>query len=571
MPSKLTIEHAPTDKLRRLYEEALEKLEADEIIPRIWRRDHTVWSASPEEIENRLGWLDLPRSMNDEIPCIVALRDEIRSLDWDRAVLLGMGGSSLAPELFARTFPGDGRVRLDVIDTTDPAAVLDAENDIDFARTLFIVATKSGTTVETVSLLKYFHKRALEKLGKEAASHFVAITDPGSALETAAKDLGFRATFLNDPNLGGRYSALSHFGLVPAGIIGVDLERLLDRAREAANACGPGTPVGENPAALLGAFMGAHAREGWNILRLAMSESVAAFADWVEQLIAESTGKSGTGIVPAPVVRPLEVMSQMDGWLLAAMRVESEPPGAQLFRRAPAPRARLALSDPYELGGQFFVWEMATAIAGHLLGIHPFNQPNVESAKALARDMVEAYRREGRLPEREPAFADGGIAVYGDVTGNTIEEVREWFRGIGAPSRYSAVDEMPYRYAAFQVYLPPGPRQDKLLDALWERWENDLHLPTTVAYGPRFLHSTGQLHKGDAGKGLFLQITADHPRDARIPDEPGSDEGALTFGTLIDAQASGDMRALEDAGRTVVRFHLGGDVEGGLKRLAGAR
>ncbi|MBD3367522.1 MAG: hypothetical protein GF405_05025, partial [Candidatus Eisenbacteria bacterium] len=562
--------HPSPDDRRASYEKALAKLQADEVVRRIWRRDHTVWSDSPDEIANRLGWLDLPESMAADVVCISTLRDELRGLGWDRAVLLGMGGSSLAPELFARTFPGDGRLTLSVLDSTDPAAVLAVDRSVDYTKTLFIVATKSGSTAETVSLFKYFYGRARDEVGEEAASHFAAITDPGSALAETADDLGFRATFLNDPDLGGRFSALSFFGLVPAGLIGVDLEGLLTRAIDASNGCGPDVPIEENPAALLGAFLGAHAMEGWNVLRLAMSPSVAGFADWVEQLLAESTGKDGRGIVPVPVVRPLEAVRKTDRWMLAEMHVEGEQQSTlRGVDWSFVPKAQLALSDPYDVGGQFFIWEMATAVAGHILGIHPFNQPNVESAKVRAREVAEAYRRDGSLPELEPAFTDGGISVFGDAADESIDELRERFSEVGVPSRSSEDSDMPYRYAAFQVYLPPTARHDELLEALWERWARTLCLPVTVSYGPRFLHSTGQLHKGDAGKGLFFQITADHAEDVPIPDDPGSKSCTLSFGTLIDAQAMGDMQALEDAGRTVVRFHLGSDVEGGLRRLAG--
>jgi glucose-6-phosphate isomerase len=535
------------------FDKVLARLEEDEVIARIWRRDHTVWSDSPDEIANRLGWLDLPEAMMTEIGCIYTLRDEVRELGWDRAVLLGMGGSSLAPELFAATFPGDGRVRLSVLDSTDPAAVIATDRSLDLGTTLFIVATKSGTTVETISLFKYFYGRAREEMGDSAASHFVAITDPGSALETTAEELGFRATFLNDPDLGGRFSALSFFGLVPAGLIGADLDALLERARGASNECGPGVAVAENPAARLGAFLGAAAASGRGAALVTTGGSVARLGDWVEQLVAESTGKDGKGVLP--VVGPGAAASLPEGAGVAVdVRVEgesaSDAPDAM-------PRAVIELGDPYDLGGQFFIWEMATAVLGNILGIHPFNQPDVESAKVRAREMVAAFRRDGALPEEDPVFIQNGIAAYGDVSGSSLDE------GLDSVARRAS----EAAYVAVQAYLPPTPGQDELLAEMRGALAGTSRRPVTIGYGPRFLHSTGQLHKGDAGEGLFIQITAGHPEDVAIPDEPGSIAGSLSFGTLIDAQASGDMQALREAGRSVVRFHLGEDATRGLQEL----
>jgi glucose-6-phosphate isomerase len=549
---------------------ALSALEREDIVQRIWQRDHTVWSETPDEITNRLGWLDLPESMMDQVGCVSTLRDELRELGWDRAVLLGMGGSSLAPELFAKTFPGDGRVALSVLDSTDPAAVLALERDIDFAKTLFIVATKSGTTAETVSLFRFFYGRAKDEVGGEAGSHFVAVTDPGSALADTAEELGFRATYLNDPNLGGRFSALSFFGLVPAGLIGVDIVGLLSRAVEASDACGPEVPLDENPAAGLGAFLAGAVERGRSAVLLSTSPTIASFADWAEQLIAESTGKDGTGILPVPADGLTDAVLRDPCASLVTMRLEDdEAPGHAAAAPGNIPSARMTLSDPYDLGGQFFIWEMATAIAGHILGIHPFNQPNVESAKVRAREMVAAYRKEGTLPRTAPVFTDDGIAVFGDAGGETVGEVFESIRERFPAARRPA-EGAPCPYIAVQAYLPPGGKHDEALRRMRRTLIETVGCPVTVGYGPRFLHSTGQLHKGDAGNGLFLQITADHPSDAPVPDEADSEESSLTFGTLIDAQAMGDMQALQEAGRRVLRFHLGDDVVGGLRRLAKA-
>ncbi|MGH2538095.1 MAG: transaldolase family protein, partial [Candidatus Promineifilaceae bacterium] len=395
--------------------EAAAGLEDNRILARIWRHDHTVWSQAPAEISNRLGWLHLPEKMDERLGRIAALADSLRSDGIRRAVLLGMGGSSLAPDVFSHVFgPVHDGLRLEVLDTTAPAAILAQVERLDAARTLFIVSTKSGTTVETLSAFKYFYNQVAQALGEGAAGgHFVAITDPGSQLVELAAEYDFRATLLNDPDLGGRYSALSYFGLAPAGLIGVDLERLLERAETMAhnNQSCNAPQAGDNAGQRLGAILGALAGAGRDKLTLVASDALANFGDWVEQLIAESTGKAGKGILPV-VGEPLgaPAVYGQDRLFVHLRLADDDRYDRPLAALAGAghPLLTLHLNDRYDLGGQFFLWEMATAVAGHLLGIQPFNQPNVEAAKERARELVAAYQKEGHLPAGESAEPSAG-------------------------------------------------------------------------------------------------------------------------------------------------------------------
>ena len=528
---------------------ALAQMAEQKIMARIWAHDHTVWKPDPTEITNRLGWLHIAEAMLGNVPQLEELAEAVRADGYTHVLLLGMGGSSLAPEVFRITFGvREGYLDLAVLDSTDPGAVLAHAERLDLPRTLFIVATKSGGTVETLSFFKFFYNRMAEAVGVDhAGEHFVAITDPGTKLVDLAARYNFRATFLNDPNIGGRYSALSFFGLVPAVLIGTDVQLLLERALETHAGCASCLAEKENQGAWLGSIMGVLANEGRDKLTLVTSPSIASFGNWVEQLIAESTGKEGRGILPV-VGEPLgapEVYG--DDRLFVGLELagdELDDSALAALEDAGHPVVRLYLRDRYDLGGQMFLWEVATAVAGYHLGINPFDQPNVESAKVLARKMVAAYTEKGAL-------------LRGESAPLTAEAVREFL-----------AQAKPGDYVTLQAYVTPGTETDVALQVLRIRLRDRLKLATTSGYGPRFLHSTGQLHKGDAGNGLFIQFTADDPRDADIPDEAGSSESSITFGVLKEAQAQGDQRALLDAGRRVIRFHLKDDVVGGVKRLA---
>lgn len=545
-------------------EKALAELRDEHVMSRIWTHDHTVWKPEPREIANRLGWLHSPEMMGDSIQRLEALVDAVRDTGYTNALLLGMGGSSLAPEVFRKTFGvKDGYLDLAVLDSTDPGSVLAHAEGLDPQRTLFIVSTKSGTTVETLSFFKFFYNWVSDSLGeKGAGDHFIAITDPGTPLVDLAQHYGFRNTFLNDPNIGGRYSALSYFGLVPAALMGIDIRTLLDRAMTMVCNCEAcNCPVaGNNIGGRLGVVLGEVAKAGRDKVTLVTSSQIESFGDWTEQLIAESTGKDGKGILPVvrePVGLPANYGKDRLFVYVGLEGDESQDAALAELEREGNPIVRLSLRDLYDLGGQFFLWEMAIAVAGYRLGINPFDQPNVEAAKVLAREITAEYREKGLLPIESALIEKDGIAVYGEVMADGPESALTTFLEQAKPGAYIAL----------QAYLQPTVEMDSALQTLRTRLRNRFRLATTLGYGPRFLQSTGQLHKGDAGRGLFVQFTADDQRDAPIPDEAGSPESSMTFGVLKAAQAIGDRQALISRGRKVIRFHFERDLMGGLTRL----
>lgn len=520
----------------------LTRLQDKQVIQRIWDRDHTVWQDDPREITNRLGWLDIADRMTNNIPRIQSFREQLQDEGINQALLMGMGGSSLAPEVFSRIFgQEDPPLTLEVLDSTDPAAVRDQTGRLDPERTLFIVATKSGTTVETLSFFKYFYRWTVDQLGEErAGQHFVGITDPDSKLIQLGDRYQFRDIFVNDPHIGGRYSALSFFGLVPAALSGVDLERLLDRARDMARRCRSQADPENNPGAVLGTLLGVFAREGRDKATFFTNPTLKDFPNWIEQLLAESTGKSGTGILPVvgePVSHPESYGKDRVFIYLTLEGQTIQEPDMNRLRQEGHPVLEIELSDRYDLGGQYFLWEFAAAVAGYHLNIHPFNQPNVESAKVRAREMVQAYEQDGTLPEIDAApLSRKALSAF----------ISEHQQDDGS-------------YIALQAFLPPTGDIEGHLQSLRAALRDQFQLPTTLGFGPRFLHSTGQLHKGDAGKGLFVQFTSQPAGDIPIPDSPQESTSSIEFGTLKLAQALGDARALQEAGRPVIRFNLGTD------------
>lgn len=531
-------------ELETAVSDGLNQLQQNNIIERIWQIDHTVWKPDPTEISNRLGWLTSADLMLSDLDRLHTFVNGVREDGFNHVLLLGMGGSSLAPELFSLTFgAADGYPTLDILDTTDPDAVGAKADSLDFEKTLFIVATKSGGTAETLSFFKYFYNKTAAIVGEEAVGdQFVAITDPGSKLEKMADAYGFRAIFLNDPNIGGRYSALSYFGIVPAALLGIDLARLLQNAQQAAQH----NKNSEGSAALIGTIMAKAAQAGKDKLTFLMPEKLASFGDWAEQLIAESTGKEGKGILPVVTESAGDPSVYGNDRLFVQIKLLGEPANDKLVSELEAaghPVFRLFLQDLYDLGGQFLVWELATAVAGFHMDINPFDQPNVEAAKKLARKMIDAYEESGELPN--------------STTADLSREVLKSFL-----SRAEAGS-----YVAIHAYVPPTPETTDQLQKLSTHIRNHYKLATTIGYGPRFLHSTGQLHKGDAGNGLFIQFTSDAVNDIEIPDEAGQAESSMTFGVLKLAQAIGDGEALRDADRAIIRFHLGHDIIGGLKKL----
>ncbi len=517
----------------------LEDLERRDVVGRIWRRDHTVWKPSPEEIANRLGWLDVVDLMREQVPALESFAHEVREAGFRHVVLLGMGGSSLGPEVLRQTFSrAPGYPELVVLDSVIPAAVRAVTDAIEPARTLFLVSSKSGGTIEPNVLYKYFRSLVDGAVGeRQAGQSFVAITDQGSSLEALAGAQGFRRLFLNPSDLGGRYSVLSYFGLVPAALIGLDLGELLARAESMRDACGPDVPVADNSGAWLGAAMGASALSGRDKLTIVASPSIGSFGLWAEQLIAESTGKEGRGIVPV-AGEPASGGRSGEDRLFVYLRLEGDDNAStdeevQEIESINQPVVRLDLKDRYDLGGEFFRWEFATAVAGSILGLNPFDQPDVQRAKMRTDEVLREYRESGLLPQPE---SDSSFSELLSQAGDRD-------------------------YLTIMAFIQQMPEAGDLLATIRRRVVQERGTATTLGYGPRFLHSTGQLHKGGPDTGLFLQLTADHSADLPIPGE------SYTFGVLADAQALGDLRALQELGRRVVRVHLGREVEKELADL----
>jgi len=521
--------------------ELIARLERDDIVARVWAADHTVWREDPTEIVDRLGWLRVIKEMAGQVANLTAFANEIKSSFFNHIVLLGMGGSSLGPEVVREVMgSAGGYPALTVLDSTAPSTLRSLTRAIDPARTLFIVSSKSGGTIEPNSFYKYFRKLVADMVGEpEAGSPFIAITDPGTSLENLADDQGFRRVFLNPTDMGGRYSVLSFFGLVPAALIGVDIGRLLARAEGiAAKSPGPISLDGDS-GAWLGAYIAAAAKEGREKLTLIASARVASFGLWAEQLLAESTGKQGTGIVPIVGEPLLEAEAYGDDRAFVFLRVEGDDNAqadvaTERLAAAGHPVVRLDIADAYAIGGEFFRWELATAVAGALLDIHPFDQPDVQAAKDSSGRVLATFLDEGHLPDPAPA---------GDL-------------------QDLLASAMPGDYLAIMAYAEPSEGLDSAAGLLRKLVAERYKIATSMAYGPRFLHSTGQLHKGGPNTGLYLQFTVDD-EDLEIPGE------TYGFGTLIAAQAMGDYQALLDKKRRLVRVHLGDDAEAGILRLLG--
>ncbi|MCS7246718.1 MAG: hypothetical protein NZ840_00550 [Anaerolineales bacterium] len=534
--------------------QTLARLQGERVISRVWAHDYTLWSSEPAEITNRLGWLHCTEWMPAQIQQLTALVKGLQEEGYRRAVLLGMGGSSLAPFVLRQVFGvREGFLDLQVLDTTDPDSIAAVERPLDYRKTLFIVSTKSGGTVETFSLFRYFYNRCRDELGEdEVGAHFLAITDPGSALAEIAERLRFRALFLNDPNIGGRYSALSLFGMVPAALIGVDLDTLLARAAHAVQLSREESlfPECRNPAAMLGATLGAMALHGKDKITFLISPSLESFGDWAEQLIAESSGKAGKGLVPVvrePIGKPEEYGRDR---FFVYLRLNGEEEFDNLtiaLQEREHPILILPLSDRYQVAEQFFFWEMATAIACHLIGVHPFDQPNVEETKTLTRQFLATYTESGKLSAETPDFDDGSIEVFGSPSASTPEEALINFLAEAAPPAY----------VALQAFLPQTPEVDQALQTLRRVIRQQSGCAVTLGYGPRYLHSTGQLHKGGGGKAYFVQFTCEpQSTDLAVPDETGSARSRISFGTLKLAQALGDRQALLNRGHRVLSFHV---------------
>jgi len=528
-------------RLQPAVDTQIAKLQKDDAPRRLWAKDSTLWSTDPakrQEIHDRLGWLDVADKMLEKSDEFTALGKDGR--DYSDVVLLGMGGSSLCPDVLRNTFGAvKGHPRLHVLDTTDPATILGVRSKIKIQSSLFIVASKSGETTETLSHFAYFWEQA-----KRKGRQFAAITDPGSGLEKLAKEHEFRWIFPNPPDIGGRYSALSYFGLVPGALMGVNVREMLERAIEMEHSCADSVPVESNPGVWLGGVMGRLALQGRNKVTLITSPKVATFGYWVEQLIAESTGKEGKGIVPIegePVGKPAVYG---DDRLFVYIRLEADPPhrGVQALEKAGHPVVTLTLRDKLDLGGEFFRWEVATAIAGAILGIDAFDQPNVQESKDNTKKVLATFKSRGKLPAAE---------------------------SVAAPKAKPALASLLKRakkgaYLALMAYTARTPGSEAAIAAIRTAVRDSKKVATTAGYGPRFLHSTGQLHKGGPKTGLFLQVVQDDIKDVAIPGQPYS------FSVLKQAQAIGDLQSLTSRRLPVVRVTLGREGAAGWRALTTA-
>lgn len=548
---------------------AIKALDADHFNARIWAKDGSLWKSQPaviSRIENRLGWLETDKTI--DLERLKALQASVRGGAISHVVLLGMGGSSLAPEVLYQTFGRQaGFPEFLMLDSTDPARIHAIEAAIDIRQTLFIVASKSGGTIETAMFGKYFYERC----GKNG-QQFIAITDAGSNLEAEAKASNYRDIFINPSDIGGRYSALSYFGLVPAALIGLDLDRIAAEARRMMTACSPIIPAQMHPGIWLGAIMGVIGQEGRDKVSILCSESIRQLGDWIEQLVAESTGKEGKGLLPvvgATIGNPHDYASDR---LFIYLRVDDDPSSEEIdakvrtLREAGHPRVTFYLPSNYAVIGEFFRWEYATAVAGKILEINPFDEPNVTESKENTARLLAYYREHGSLPASEPAFTEGDVSLYADE--KTLRTLSE----LCLQHNYNAGDIVGMLaamlnstrsgdYFALQAYLAATPEIEAALQDARRRLRHVTRRAVTIGYGPRFLHSTGQLHKGGPNNGNFIQITADDPQDIPIPGEP------FSFGVLKAAQASGDLEALRNKERRVVRLHSRGAPSAALEVL----
>jgi transaldolase/glucose-6-phosphate isomerase len=548
----------------------LKELRNTGFVRKLWAKDPGLWHQDPTHqkiIRNALGWLHITEQQVHHLPRIKGVAESVREAGFKHALLLGMGGSSLCPEVFRMTFGVvPGYPELHVLDSTVPAQVRSFERRVDLAKTLCIVASKSGSTTEPLVFYRYFFDRMRQVKGDKAGENFIAITDPGSMLESLARESGFQDILPGMPDIGGRYSALSNFGIVPAAIMGVNVEHLLYRAERMRHSCDSCVPPEDNPGVMLGVAMGELAKQGRDKITFVTSPAIRDLGAWMEQLIAESTGKEGKGIVPVDdePLGPPEVYGA--DRFFAYIRYAGGADPAQDARvaaleKAGHPVVRIELTDLINLGEEFFLWEVATAVAGSLLGINAFDQPNVQESKDYTKNFLDEYKKTGRLPEEDPVLSADGIRVYCDAANkqalgdaNTLEAALQ--------AHFAQVQAGDY--FAINAYVERTDASHRALQGMRLRVRDKKKVATTLGYGPRFLHSTGQLHKGGPNSGVFLQITSDDAQDLPIPGEP------YTFGVLKAAQALGDFVCLGKRNRRAIRVHLGADVEAGLKKLQAA-
>jgi len=544
---------------------AIKEADKGDVMRRIWRKDAALWKgeeAHQKIIKNALGWLTVPDMMIGVEDDLVQFADRIRNVrEFKHVMVCGMGGSSLCPEVLRQTFgKQEGYPELLVLDSTDPDAFSDIADQIDITHCLFIISSKSGTTTEPLVFYKYWYDQ-VGKRKENPGECFVAVTDPGTLMEQMATEDKFKRIFLNPADIGGRYSALSYFGMVPAALMGLDVKKLLDRAERVVHACASVVPAADNPGARLGAIMGECAKAGRDKLTIITDPKISSFGLWVEQLLAESTGKDGKGIVPVAGETLGSPSVYGDDRLFVYVAVgkpESETEAKlKALEAAGHPVVYRTLTDLYDLGEEFFLWEIATAFAGWRLGINPFDQPNVQESKDATKELLETFTRDGKLPEQDVLATDGMLTLYAD------EKTRADLPGasVGEALKAHLQRAGAGDYIAMLNYFEESPEHEAVIQHIRGHLRDATRCATTTGYGPRFLHSTGQLHKGGSAAGVFMQLTAPDIKDLPIPGQP------YTFSTLKQAQALGDFRSLSSRGRRAIRVDLGADVLAGLNRL----
>ncbi|MBV8526795.1 MAG: bifunctional transaldolase/phosoglucose isomerase [Candidatus Dormibacteraeota bacterium] len=528
---------------------------------RVWRRDPDLWKpgdgAAAAVVRNRLGWLDVTETMAGRVAELTGLGSEVREAGWTQCVLMGMGGSSLCPEVLRTSFgSAAGQPVLHVLDTTDPVAIAELTRSLDPRHTGFIVSSKSGTTLETLSHFAHFWDLVTSAGIPEPGRHFIAVSDPGTPLTQLGQERSFRRVFQNPEDIGGRYSALSYFGLVPAAVMGIDVAELLGRAHAMRWLCAPRVPADLNPGVLLGTVFGALHGSGRDKVTILAPDRIAAYSLWAEQLIAESTGKEGKGLIPVGSEPIGDPGVYGDDRLFVALRLGDDAvfdPAVGALRQAGLPVITFDLSDLFDLGAEFFRWEFATAVAGAALHIDAFDEPNVQESKDNTKKVLAQYEQTGALPQEQAAVSSGGISIFGDVSGSPGQAINQH------------LDTAQHGdYVALMAYVTPNAANEAAMQRLRVQIRESRRIATTFGLGPRFLHSTGQLHKGGPNTGVFIQITGDDSEDVAIPGKP------FTFSVLKQAQAAGDLQSLRDHGRRVIRIHVAGDLIEGVDHLTNA-
>ncbi len=554
-------------RLAAAVEASLEDWRAGAKVRRLWARDASLWTGTDEG--SWLGWLGITEDQLAHSDHLKRIAEEAKSGGFSHALLLGMGGSSLCPEVMKMTFgKREGYPELHVLDSTDPAQIKRFERKVDLAKTIFIVSSKSGSTLEPNIFKQYFFQRVTQVVGpSEAGSRFIAITDPGSKMQQVAEGDGFSHIFFGLPSIGGRYSALSDFGMVPAAIMGVDVPRFLDRAEEMAHACSSCVPVEENPGVVLGTIVGVLAKGGRDKVTIVASPNLRDLGAWLEQLLAESTGKDGKGLIPVDREQLGPPAVYGGDRLFIYVRLESAPDlsqdaGIDSLERAGQPVVRISVADIYDLGQEFFRWEIATAVAGSIIGINAFNQPDVEASKGVTRQLTAEYEKTGSLPREAPVLEDGAIKLFTDEkNGTSLRKAAGRGRSLVGYLRAHLDRLAAGDYFALLAYIEMNEAHEERLQAMRHAVRDGKRVATCLGFGPRFLHSTGQAYKGGPNRGVFLQVTCDDAADLPVPGQ------TYTFGVVKAAQARGDFQVLAERNRRALRVHLGADVEAGLSAL----